>query len=352
MNTKRDIALSLAEELLSDIELGQIKPIDIARKASRLARLTDDVQATAWLNYEISGYPEGPDDLNMNEWSAALRSNRVYKVAEEGKTKEYARIHGLGELTASIASAEMQLAVSASGTYLERGNLRNEMVQNQKILDKIIGSVHLFTSTKYQELRFGAAVSSAFDALRDKVDSQINRLIPDALPILTTALENANSDNPLHWKSAAQACRDLIKFTADTVRPPGPPKNGREMTNNHYVNRLMDWMDSQSGSRTMKDLAKTDVEFLGRRLDAVTVSGHKGAHASVEKEDVLRYIIGTYVFLGDVLSLHNPEIEAVREQNQELVLKDLPKKVAKKPTPKKTKGVDEVKNIQVEKKNA
>lgn len=46
--TRRRESLFLAEELLSDIELGRIRAMDVARKASRLARLLDDTNAMAW----------------------------------------------------------------------------------------------------------------------------------------------------------------------------------------------------------------------------------------------------------------------------------------------------------------
>jgi hypothetical protein len=42
--SRRAEALRLAEELLSDIELGRMLAADVARKTSRLARLLDDAE--------------------------------------------------------------------------------------------------------------------------------------------------------------------------------------------------------------------------------------------------------------------------------------------------------------------
>jgi hypothetical protein len=59
--TRRQEALVLAEELLSDIELSRISRPDVPRKASRLARLLDDQDAIAWLRYDVGGYSASVD---------------------------------------------------------------------------------------------------------------------------------------------------------------------------------------------------------------------------------------------------------------------------------------------------
>src|SRR5690349_18539319 len=75
--SRREAALALADELLADIELSQLYPGEIARKAFRLARLLDDQAAMGWLRFEVIGYPSG-DSLPQDAWAAAVRSNRVY----------------------------------------------------------------------------------------------------------------------------------------------------------------------------------------------------------------------------------------------------------------------------------
>jgi AbiTii len=79
---RRDDALLLAEELLSDIELARIEPTAVIRKASRLARLLDDADAMAWLSYETTGYPEKALDADAS--NAARRSQRM-KDTDEGR---------------------------------------------------------------------------------------------------------------------------------------------------------------------------------------------------------------------------------------------------------------------------
>lgn len=77
------------------------------------------------------------------------------------------------------------------------------------------------------------------------------------------------------------------------------------MTDEKYINRLADWILSRpTVGETQRDVIVSDLEFLGRRLAAFTDAGNKGVHAEVTKFEASRYITGTYLLLGDVLSLH------------------------------------------------
>lgn len=189
-------------------------------------------------------------------------------------------------------------------TPYERTTTQSGAVTSQATIDSVIGNVYSYVSQIYQELRFGSAVESAFESVRNRVDGAINNLVPDAIPVLTTALENAQTNDPEQWKNAAKACRDLVKATADSLRPPGKDVGNIKMGESNYINRLVDWISSKSVSKTKSTIIKSDLEHLGKRLDAASDGGNKGTHASVTKEDASRFIIGTYILLGDILELN------------------------------------------------
>jgi AbiTii len=319
-NSRRAEALALADEILADIELSRIAPIEVARKTFRLARVLDDQDAMGWLTFEVNGYRlVQPDNVfEPGGWEAALRSNRD-KVDIGGK--HTASSTSLGELQAQVEGAKIQLAaavdrpvslqsanpvqtvVAPPGNAGERSGIRNLMGSYQALIDKIVGSFHTYVAARFDELRFGSAVETAFEVVRQAVDARIAELVPEGPRMLAAAFENAVSDNPEHWSSAAAVCRRLLKAAADALRPPGDPKQGRNMTESHYVNRLIDWIVERSPSETAADLAAAELEHLGARLDAVDGAGHKGAHASVDRVEASRFLTGTYLLLGDVLRL-------------------------------------------------
>lgn len=215
----------------------------------------------------------------------------------------------------SISSANPSQYVSPpSGNTAERVAARSNAVEFQGRLDKLIGSIHQWVSEVFHELRFGSAVEDAFSVVRLNVDGKISSLVPEALIKLTSAFENSVSGNPEDWAGAASTCRRLIKSVSDTLRPPGEPVNGRMMGDGNYINRLIDWIVNHSGAgETYRDVIVADLEYLGRRLDSLADAGNKGAHAEVSQYEASRYITGTYLFLGDILMLHEQADEDEHE---------------------------------------
>jgi hypothetical protein len=312
------MAMDLSEELLDDIELSRLAAPDLVRKASRLARLLDDADALAWLSFEIRGYPEGPS-LPADAWSAAERSGRTYyDDKEEGYRCSVAT---LSQLQASIEAMTVQLAAAGdapvsitsanphqhvftpSGNRRERSVLTGEIASARAKIGKIVGAVHLYVSEQHAALRFGTAVESAFERVRMAVDSDVIALVPEAGAKFTAAFENVTSSNPEDWASAAATCRRLLKELADALQPAGPDIDGRKMGPDNYVNRLVSWIASSGTGKTARDFAMSDLEYLGRRLDAVADAGHKGAHAEVTQYEASRFIAGTYLLVGDILQL-------------------------------------------------
>jgi hypothetical protein len=322
--SRRAEALALAEQLLTEIELSTIGPADIARKASRLARLIDDTDAMKWLQFEIAGYPR---PLTPDAVAAALQSNRLVRDPQEasgdGSGPRY-WTQTLGELAATIEACKAQISaasdapvsVSSSNPYQhvapptgntqERSAVRNHIARQQAILDNVVGALHAYSADRYQELRFGSAVESAFEVVRREVDLSIGELVPNALPMLSAAFENATSNHPEHWANAAGTCRRLLKAVADELRPPGPDVHDRKMGDGNYINRLVDWIVKNSESETAAKIVTTDLAYLGERLDAADGAGQKGAHAEVDRFDASRFITGTYLILGDVLRIAPP----------------------------------------------
>ncbi|TYB90447.1 hypothetical protein FXF53_30845 [Micromonospora sp. WP24] len=328
---RRDQALSLADELLTDIELARTEPLQTARKCSRLARLLDDFEAMGWLEFEVSGYP--PGNLDSLAWSAAKRSGRVIKN-EDGTESAHttsagalsleiqaglAQIQAAVDRPVSVASANPSQFVSAPrGNTAERSAIRNHVSKLQNVVDHIVGAMHQWVLARHYELRFGAAAETAFAVVRSRVDGEISRLVPGAVKALATAFENATSDNSEQWANAASACRRLIKAVADALRPPGPPVGGRKMGDENYINRLADWIQNRAKSETQRDVILADLEFLGRRLAAFTDAGNKGAHAEVTQFEASRYITGTYLLLGDLLTLSDGATEAIQVEPQDV----------------------------------
>jgi hypothetical protein len=322
--SRRQQALVLAEELLGEIELGQLRPPDVARKASRLARLLDDVDAMQWLRYETGGYPPS---LDADAFNAALRSNRRAE-AEDPSEGPKVWTPSLAELDTQVQVGEARLAAEvppsgggqwelrvATDSAARRGVIAKHISESAGIRERIVGAIHEYVAAKYQELRFGSAVEGAFEVVRGEVDGRIGEVVPNALPMITAAFENAASDNPEHWANAASTSRRLLKAVADHLRPAGPDVttgDGRtvKMGEGNYLNRLGDWVRSQTDSETQVAVFEAEVQYLDAQLRAADKAGQKGAHDAVTQLEASRFVAGTYLILGDILRLADRDTAA------------------------------------------
>lgn len=319
--SKQDEALVVAEQLLGEIELGKIEPVAVVRKAGRLARLIDDVEAMDWLSYETTGYP--PKTLDPKAWMAAERSCRIDESGTHATTTSLGRLAiemdgALAELSSSggeVSDSDYAVVVERAKAERLKG-LRMVAANRRQLLDNVLGAVHQYVADRFQELRFGSATETAFAVVRQEVDGAISGLVPDLLPMISAAFENASSDNPEHWQSAAATCRRLLMTAADRLRPPGPEVDGRKMGQGNYVNRLVDWILNQAASETSKKMIVADLNYLGPRLDAADAAGQKGAHVGdrlVTRLEASRYVTGTYLVLGDILRVRDIANSAVTE---------------------------------------
>lgn len=304
---KRSAAAALADDLLTDSELQRLAPSDFIRKASRLARLLDDDDALAWLSHEITGYASGTV-LDVGAAAAATRSGRSF-VDDKGVRRF--RVTSIAKNQSIIDSAKTRLSVNSENAFAgERSQLQLMMAESADMVDRVLGAVHMYVAERHAELRFGNAVEGAFGRVRSAVDRQIGELVPLGLSKLSAAFENVDSANPEDWANAASTCRRLLKDVADAIRPPGPDVDGRKMGKDQYINRLIDWIGSQSNTAgTTREFIVADLQYLGRRLDASATAGHKGAHTEVSQYDAARYVTGTYLTVGDILALR-PQAEA------------------------------------------
>jgi hypothetical protein len=103
---------------------------------------------------------------------------------------------------------------------------------------------------------------------------------------------------------------------ADAVFPPTDEEravevNGKmiriKLGKDHYVNRLMAYIQDSSGSERFVDIVGSHLRFVGERIDSVVKAAQKGSHDTiVRREEAERYTVYTYLLVGDILSLARP----------------------------------------------
>jgi hypothetical protein len=304
-------ALALAEQGLRELELSEASLSSIALKASRIARITGDYEMQSIMLYEVGGYPAGPSAVDKDIWKAAERAGRVYKkIDEDGEEKRYAKLESI-ESMESIVLANKELLKCAQYP-MERTRASNSITSTAKMIGKRRSFIYQYLSDIYYELKYSIATGDSFSRIRSNVDSNIAELIPNSLKKFTAIYDNLESENSEDWSNAVHSCRRVLQDLADALYPAREDVtkkiNGKDRTiklgPDAYINRLIAYAEEHSDSARFQEIVGAHMGFLGERLDSVFQAAQKGSHAEiVTRSEADRYVVYTYMVVGDLLSL-------------------------------------------------
>lgn len=328
-------ALPLSEAILSEIELSQAPLTSIALKASRLARLVGDFDQQQIMIYEASGYPKTPKGVEPRVWQLAELAGRIYKQIKDDEEKSYCKCDSLEQIELEMVTAKENILVAADastsissanphqfvsnpvGNALERKNLREIVSDRSRWLAARRAYIHSYVSSIYFELKFSAIPSDIFERTRSKVDKKIGDLVPGAIKKFSAVYENLISENDEDWANAVHSCRRILQETADGLYPPredkevdvGGKKKTIKLGVDNYINRLIAYVEENSSSDRFNEIVGSHMRYLGERLDSIFQAAQKGSHHVISSQDEAdRYVIYTYLVIGDLLQLRN-EVE-------------------------------------------
>lgn len=326
-------ALELSETLLRNIELSELPLANIALKASRLARLLNEFDYQKIMEYEASGYPTTPNGVQNEVFSLARISGRVFSEKDKNnKITEYIYRSSIEELEhntkiASIAldaARDRDVSISSSnpyqtvaapvGNFYERKTIRDDALKASERLSSRRSFIYSYALTKHYELKYSGIAGDIFSRTREKVTALIGNLVPDSVQKLSAVHENLNSENNEDWSNAVHSCRRILQDLADSIFPAredriiesGGKKKTIKLGKDNYINRLIAFIEDNSASDRFNHIVGSHLGFIGDRLDSVFQAAQKGSHdVIITRDEADRYVVYTYLIVGDILSLHN-----------------------------------------------
>jgi hypothetical protein len=330
---RNDEALLLSDEILRNFELSEIPTQNILLKSLRLARLINDVGGIEWLRHEANGLEVDEEGfLTPAAWTAAIKSGRCYFIddpnskAQKPKKVERAFTESIAVMEANVITgrARMEVAydrnvslssqspysqIAPPGNATERNGIQQLIQTNIERIEKVKSRLYQYVFNLNYELKFGEITEDIFSRKRLSVDTALKDICPEAVQKFISVYENLKSDNDEDWANAVHTCRRIIKEVADSIFPPSAKpleiSGGKiiKVGEDEYINRLIQYIESKSTSEKFKAIVGSHLKFIGERLDGVHEAANKGTHAEVTLEEAERYIIYTYLVIGDILSL-------------------------------------------------
>lgn len=344
MNKILKEALHLSETILSELELSSASLTSIALKASRLARILGHFDEHQIFLYEAGGYPSSPTGLTHKTWNLAVKANRTYKDKSKDEIKEYAHVESIEQLENIVATAKESIHAARdpdisltsanphqyishpAGNSSERSSLRSLIATKTKVIAQRRAYIYEYVSKVHYEVKYSSVANDIFDRIRSKVDSKIGDTIPDAVKKFTAVYDNLVSSNDEDWSNAVHSCRRILQDTADALYPSREDKviniGGKDkiikLGPDNYINRLIAYVEDKTESERFRSIVGSHLKYLGERLDAVFQAAQKGSHSVIStREEADRYVVYTYLVVGDILDLDESSQNKPEYQKQE-----------------------------------
>lgn len=307
---RQEEARRIAEELLTDIELERLKPSETVLKASRVAQLVGHDDLTTFLGYERNGYPT---DGSASEWIG--RSGR-WTDEDEGMfhPAPIAKIEANLD-SANQAVTAMQGGGNYSGDYItiaareHDGRIAshaNAAGTLAAVCGQVVATVYDMVAEIYHELLFSELQASLFADTQTRVDGSLAAAGGSALVKIERVSDRLRDGDPESVSQALTTCRRLIDACADYAYPARsePCEIRGEATLNvgqqNVLNRLQAFTYARAVPKSRRDRLRRTLSDLYGRCSA-------GTHAEVAVEEARFVFLQTYVALGEILTLGDPD---------------------------------------------
>jgi hypothetical protein len=309
--------VSLARDLLDDIELGRLNPAQMLLKASRLARLVDDEETREWLEFELKGYQDLPaakaqmwrfgrwtdQAKNLGYWTpfAALGAWADAHQAEilQLRVPDVSVSFGaaLRESAAFKISADAAAPVNTVvATLAQRAGSIGKL---REIQSRVLAAVHDFASRTYYRLAFETAAKSVFEEHQAEIDKLLRAHAPDALEKIPAIVARLAEDDEEAISQAMNSCRRMIKAFADALQPASEDaadKDGLkyQLGSDKVLNRIEYFMVQRAGKGGRCERLKKNLRAIHDRASA-------GTHADVTADEAKALFLQTYLTLGEII---------------------------------------------------
>jgi len=321
--------LSLARDVLDDIELSRLGPEQLLLKVSRLARLVDDTEARQWLEFELRGYPNTDfsrrymtlfnrwTDLNAQRgywtplaslaaWTTAMQAEiSQLRVPDVSVSMSSSNPH---ELVTGFAGSNVAKASQPVTATLERLQQRTTAVaQLREIQSRVLAEIHTFAVRTYYKLAFSNAAESIFRDHQLEVDGLLREHASDVIEKIPAITARLTEGNPEAVSQALNSCRRMIKAFADAVQP-GQSKDVAadgetyNIGSDKVLNRVQHYLTTKCSQKGRRERLNRNLRLIWERASA-------GAHSDVTAGEARALFLQTYLTLGETIAACSEAVE-------------------------------------------
>ena len=114
--------------------------------------------------------------------------------------------------------------------------------------------------------------------------------------------ERAETDE--QYAQVSATCRRIIEYVVDTIFPPTKEtRDGRDLGEGKYRNRLLAWVEDQTKSGATIDLISSNLGLFAQHVEKLQDLASKGVHSNLQRDGARRCLLRTVFLLDDIVAL-------------------------------------------------
>ncbi len=256
--------VTLARELLDDIELSRLRSEQLLLKASRLARLVENSEIMSWLGFELRGYGSNDPiarkymsktgrwvDISQNQgyWiPLAEIEGHIAAAQNEISQLTVPNIHfapssaNPNESVVGIVGQHVTTATAPINTVLQRMASLSQMIGKLSgIRSRVLAVLHDFITETYYRLQYSGLAETIFEQYKASVDVKLAQKAADVLAKVPSIYSRLANGGPEEVSQALTTCRRIIHSFADAHYPAVEEQanaDGVKLGPEHYLNRI------------------------------------------------------------------------------------------------------------------
>ena len=296
--------ISLAKEILDDIELSRLEAQPLLLKTTRLARYVDDDEVRKWLRFEMQGFSN--DEVSLKYMTKTGRWTD--KEKNEGYWMPLAQIEAWVDVQKQKLSLIRIPDTSGDNAPLVIDRVTKEMnaatlniAKLEGIKSRVISLIHDFATNVYYQRTFDNVAEGIFDKYKKDVDFLIAENSGDVLEQIPSVVGRLSDGDKESVSQALTTCRRIIDSFANHIYPATDETikigdNVLSLKQDKVLNRINAFIHTNSESESRKKKLRQNLSNLYERVSA-------GVHSDVDANEARSLFFNTYLLLGEILTL-------------------------------------------------
>jgi hemerythrin-like domain-containing protein len=302
--SKTEHIISLAKEILDDIELSRLEAQPLLLKATRLARYVDDEEVRKWLRFEMQGFSNDEVSLKYmtktGRWTDREKNEGYWTPLAQIEASADAQKQKLSLIRIPDTSGDKAIYVIDRVT-----NQMNAATQNiaklEGIKSRVISFIHDFATNVYYQRTFDNVAEGIFDKYKKDIDILIAENSGDVLEQIPSVVGRLSDGDKESVSQALTTCRRIIDSFANHIFPATDETlkigdNVLSLKQDKVLNRINAFIHTNSESESRKKKLRQNLSNLYDRVSA-------GVHSDVDANEARSLFFNTYLLLGEILTL-------------------------------------------------